>query len=218
MNAGQPPPRGTLADRPALDLARWRGVPRWCGRARPGVGGENPNVVDYAARETTPDQKRIEDALEPRVCATSRILHVGIGNSSLARRFAPRVARIVGLTVSGQELRRARELDIPNYEALLLNKYSAELAALPGTFDFVVDNNPASFGCCVGHVERMLDTYCDLLGPGGLLLTDAAGLDWCYGDGAMKLDFDDLQALGERYPLEALRLSAQVFALRRTAA
>lgn len=203
---------------PTLNLARWHGVPRWCGNARPGTGQDNGSVMNYAGRETTPDQQRIEDALATRVFEEARMLHVGVGNSSLARRYAHRVEGIVGLTLSHDEHQHAQTLGIANYEVLMINKYSPELATIPGTFDFIIDNNPASFGCCVGHFQFLLETYCDLLRPGGLLVTDQAGLDWCYGDGPMKLDFDDLETLSGQYPFEAQRLSDKVFALERSTA
>ena len=96
-----------------------------------------------------------------------------------------------------------------------MNKYSGDLGSLPGPFDYIIDNNLASFACCVGHFQIMLGGYTTLLRPGGLMVTDQQGMDWCYGDGPMTLDFHDLQVLCELYPFEALRLSEQVYALRR---
>ena len=46
------------------ELERWRGVPRWCGNPRPGVGQDNVRVMDFTARESTEDQRRIEEFLE----------------------------------------------------------------------------------------------------------------------------------------------------------
>lgn len=203
------------ADGPTLDLPRWRDAPRWCGRARPGVGQDNTWVMDYTERESTEDQRRIEDVLEPRLRPDDRLLHVGTGNSMLARRFATRVAAIVGLTLSADELRHGASLGIANYRVLQVNKYTPALASLPGPFDYIIDNNPASFACCVGHFQVMLDAYAALLRPGGLMVTDQQGLDWCYADGPMTLDFDDLELLCDHYPFRARRLSGQVVALQR---
>ena len=100
---------------------------------------------------------------------------------------------------------------------MCVNKYSAELDAVQGPFDVIVDNNPASFACCLRHFEDMLSNYARLLADGGLLLTDREGMNWCYDNGPMRLRFEHLEAISRSYPFSAERITPAVFALRRRA-
>ena len=157
------------------------------------MGRHNPRVMDLSQRATTEDQQRIEDALQHTLSSDQRLLHVGVGNSSLAARFASRIHQIVGTTLSEAERRHALSLQIENYRVEMLNKYAPEMASLAGPFDVLVDNNPASFCCCVRHFETMLTSYAQLIRPGGIMVTDREGMYWCYDNGSMKLRFEDLQ-------------------------
>ncbi len=201
-----------------LHLQYWDGVPADCGRDTPGVGHDNPKVMDLSARSTTEDQQRIEAVLDTLLAPGARILHVGVGNSSLARRFAGRAGAILGLTLSDAEKRHGDALRVPGYRIEIANKYGDGLAPLHGAFDVIVDNNPASFGCCVSHFEGMLRQYARLLMPGGMLLTDREGMYWCYANGPMRLRFEDLETIARSHPFIAERITAHVFALRRRGA
>jgi cyclopropane fatty-acyl-phospholipid synthase-like methyltransferase len=200
-----------------IDLDHWQDVPRDCAQTVPGVGHGNERVMDLSQRGTTADQLRIEAALEELLPAGACLLHVGIGNSSLAGRFAARCGRIVGLALSSAEQRHGDSLAIAGYSIRMLNKYSADLDALDGAFDFIVDNNLSSFGCCIRHFELMLASYARLLRPGGLILTDRVGMQWTYRNGPMQLRFEDLEAIARSFPFTAQRISGDVFALRRRA-
>jgi len=201
-----------------LELAHWSAVPRSCGQDVPGVGRHNPRVMDLSQRATTEDQQRIEDALQQVLSSNQRLLHVGVGNSSLAARFASRVRQIVGTTLSEAEHRHALSLPIENYRVEMLNKYAPEMASLDGHFDVLVDNNPASFCCCLDHFETMLTSYAQLIRPGGIMVTDREGMYWCYDNGPMRLRFEDLQTIARCYPFAAEQMTSHVFALRRLAA
>ena len=72
-----------------LVLEQWQDVPQNCGRPIPGVGHQNPRVMDLSQRATTADQQRIELAMDALVLPGSRLLHIGVGNSSLALRWRP---------------------------------------------------------------------------------------------------------------------------------
>lgn len=177
----------------------------------------DPILVDASNYETTPDQQRIEEVLHRlELHPETAILHVGVGNSRLAQRFALRVGVIDGLTVSQQEQRLADSLRIGNYTTHLLNKHSGRLVATLGRrYDFIVDNNPASFACCSYHLHLMFDEYSRLLRPDGRILTDQVGLAWRVGDDpAWMLSYDDLRALGERVGLQAAQITDSVFELR----
>ena len=198
-----------------LELQHWHDVPRSCGRAVPGRGHDNDRVMDLSARATTPDQQRIESVLSDLLGTGARLLHVGVGNPSLALRFADRAQSILGLTLSDAEKRHGDALAIPGYRIEIVNKYAPQFADVAGPFDFIIDNNPASFGCCVRHFEDMLAHYARILVPGGMLLTDRVGMAWTYGDGPMRLRFEDLETIARSYPFTASRITQDVYALCR---
>ena len=173
--------------------------------------------IDGRAVGTTRDQRRIEDALRGmELGARRRILHVGVGDSGFAARFAPQVGAVDGLTVSDVEKRFADELAIPNYTVHLVSKYSCELPlAIEHSYDYIIDNNLASFACCKYHFHLMLDSYLSCLSRGGRILTDQAGMDFSVGDDhRWRLEFKDLVALGDRFPLRAAKVTETVYELR----
>jgi hypothetical protein len=187
-----------------------------CGQsARPGLALDMPIWVDHTRDETTVDQARIEAELDKLDLAGKNILHVGVGNSQFARRFAGRVNLIDGLTVSDNELKMAEAQGIANYTVYVLNKYGREfILTLGNRYDFIIDNNLASFACCKFHFYLMLDNYVWSLKPGGLILTEQTGMDWVIEDPRWKLTFDDLRALREKFPLKAARVSETVYSMQ----
>jgi hypothetical protein len=196
---------------------RYDGAPEVCGRLdHPGLATDMPIWVDHTRDETTVDQARIEDALEALDLAGRAILHVGVGNSGLAKRFASRVELIDGLTVSEPEVKLAHALGIPNYTVHFLSKHSREFLLQVGNrYDYVVDNNLASFACCKYHFFRMLDNYLWCMRPGARILTDQRGMDFTVEeDPRWQLTYDDLVALGDLFPLTAAAVTDTVFELR----
>ncbi|MBV8161659.1 MAG: hypothetical protein JO265_12115 [Acidimicrobiia bacterium] len=188
-----------------------------CGRLdHPGLATDQPLWVDHTRDETTVDQARIEDALEAMALEGANVLHVGVGNSGLAQRFAGRVALIDGLTVSDREKELADSLGIPTYTVHLLSKYGREfLVRIEHRYDYVVDNNLASYACCKYHFHRMLDNYVWCLRPGGRILTDQRGMDFTVEqDPRWQLTYDDLVGLGDRFPVVAATVTDTVYELR----
>src|SRR5690242_11515644 len=89
-----------------------------CGRKNnPGID-ESPEWQIWTDRATTSDQLRIEEQLENLIHASSSILHIGAGNSSLGRRFAPHTAMVLGTTLHDEERTFAHLLAIKNYVVL----------------------------------------------------------------------------------------------------
>jgi hypothetical protein len=200
-----------------MSRSRYDECPEVCGRLdEPGLALDMPRWIDHTELDTTVDQARIEAVLERLSLGPDvQILHVGVGNSRFAQRFAPRVGWIDGLTVCDPERRLADSLAIPNYRVYLLSKYSREfLTTIRRSFDYVVDNNLASFACCKYHFYRMLDNYLWCLRPAGRVLTDQRGMDWTVEDDPRwQLTYDDLLALGERFRIEVSALSDTVYAI-----
>lgn len=185
-----------------------------CGRLEhPGLVTDMLTLIDHIWDETTVDQARIEDALEGMDIENRHVLHVGLGNSRFAQRFAGRVRLVDGLTVSHREKELADSLRIANYTVHLLSKYSREfLLTIENRYDFIVDNNLASFACCKYHFFRMLDNYLWCLRPRGRILTDQRGMGWTVeNDPRWKLTFEDLVALERRFPVTVAKVTDTVY-------
>ena len=187
-----------------------------CGNlTAPGVALTDPLWIDHTNLDTTVDQLRIEEALDGMEWRGKNILHVGVGNSKLAQRFAVEANLIDGLTVCESELARAESLAIPNYTAYFLNKYGREfMLTITNRYDFVIDNNLASFACCKYHFYRMLDNYLWAMKPGGQILTDQRGMEWTVSEKSWVLRYEDLHALENKFPIRASRVNETVFSIR----
>jgi len=181
----------------------------------PGLAVDMPLWVDHTRDETTVDQARIEAELDKMDLSGKNILHVGVGNSRFAERFASRVNLIDGLTVSRNEKALADSFEIDNYTVYFLNKYGREFVlTIINKYDFVVDNNLASFACCKYHFYLMLDSYIWSSKPGGQILTDQQGMDWVIEDPRWKLTYQDLLALENKFPVRVGRITDTVFSIR----
>lgn len=184
-----------------------------CGSEQPGVAS-NLEAIDWTRQETTPDQVRIEAVLDTMALAGTQILHVGVGNSKLAQRFAGRVRRIDGLTVHRDEKTYAETLALANYTVYVINKYSREVvSALSHTYDFIIDNNLASFACCKKHFSAMIENYLSVLGPQGRILTCQIGMDAYHDELGCTMTYADLVGLERQFPLRASKLTDVVYAL-----
>jgi hypothetical protein len=191
------------------------GVP-FCGQVDdPGVARDQPMFVDYSRQPvSTPDQQRIEFVLDRLDLRSAALLHVGIGNSLLARRFSPRCRLIDGITVSDPERQHALSLGLANYRPFLTSKYGTGLpAVVPGPYDAIIDNNLASFACCGFHLMVMFSNYRLLLRSGGCILTDALGMAWSAGDPRWRIDFPQLEFAARRLSMSMAQITAEVFAL-----
>lgn len=197
-------------------LRQWSAAD-FCGRLDlPGDGTEDPALVDYSARPVTPDQSAIEELLASRDLSGRRLLHVGVGDSSLAARLIDRCGSIDGITVSDGELRHGESLGLAGYRVFWVNKYTRDfcLSLRPG-YAFIVDQNPGSFACCAYHFAQMMDNYRWALAPGGELLAHQRGLRWVAEDRRWRMTFDDLAEVGRRFGMSAHRYDDGVYSLRR---
>lgn len=209
--------KGTGVSSVSDSPSRYDSCPEVCGRLRnPGLALDLPIWIDHTRDATTVDQARIEDALERMDLPGRNILHVGVGNSGFARRFAQRVRLVDGLTVCRREKELADSLGIANYTVYFLNKYGLDfVTTITNRYDFIVDNNLASFACCKYHFYRMLDNYLWCLRPGGRILTDQRGMDWTVeNDPRWQLTFEDLVALRHRFPVAVAKLTDTVYEIR----
>ena len=176
------------------------------------------DLRDWSAKATTPDQARIERYIDRYDLTGKRILHIGIGDSGLARRFHCRVREIIGTTIDGPEMEVARSLAIPNYDFVLHNKYSGANDSIPGKFDLILDNNPTSPCCCMRHLSILFDFYLEKLSDGGQIVTDRQGLAWVPEEANPRwsFDFEDLTDAGVAAGIRTFRMSRTVYALARS--
>jgi FkbM family methyltransferase len=198
-------------------FAPFSSVLQECGHHVPGRD-EVPDWQVWVNRDTTPDQKRIEERLETLISPSSRMLHIGAGNSSLGARFAPRIAFVLGTTIHEEERLLAESLRLDNYSVVVANKYSGDMDQVSGRYDLIIDNNPASFACCLFHFARMLGTYKDLLSDGGLLLTAQPGMRWVVtnNDPNWALSLNDWKRVGDVVGMPLEDLGGEVYGFRRS--
>jgi len=185
----------------------------YCGSEQPGVAS-NDEAIDWTQQQTTPDQVRIEAVLDTMALTGAQLLHVGVGNSKLAQRFASRLSGVDGLTVHHNEKIYADALAIANYTVYVLNKHSREVVSvLSHTYDFIIDNNLASFACCKKHFFIMLENYLSLLRSRGRVLTCQIGMDAYHDDFGCTMAYADLVSLERQFPLLVSKLTDVVYAL-----
>jgi len=171
-------------------------------------------AVDWTQQPTTRDQVCIEAVLDTMAVTDASILHVGVGNSKFAQRFASRARRIDGLTVHQNEKTQAEALGLPNYTVYVLNKYSPEFGAvITNTYDFIIDNNLASFACCKYHFAVMLENYLRVLASHGQILTCQIGMDAVHGDFGWVMTYADLVSLESKFPVHVSKLTDVVYAI-----
>lgn len=201
---------------------RFQGLLQDCGQdSQPGIE-DLEKWQDWSQIKTSCDQLRIENRLLDFIDSDSRILHVGVGNSRLAMRFARRVREIVGMSVSAAEVAWGKSLALSNYDVLHWNKYRSWSDQSGDGFDAIIDNNPTGFACCLKHVSNMLAWYADVLNPQGAIFTDRVGLEWVVSTPGVArqwrgFDLEDCAVMGARWGLQAINIDGNVYALVKNA-
>jgi hypothetical protein len=171
-------------------------------------------AVDWTQQETTRDQVRIEAVLDTMAVTGASILHVGVGNSRFAQRFASRARRIDGLTVHQNEKTYADALGILNYAVYVLNKHSQEfVSVIANTYDLIIDNNLASFACCKYHFSVMCENYLRVLAPHGQILTCQIGMDVYHGAFGWVMTYADLVSLERKFPVHVSKMTDVVYTI-----
>lgn len=112
----------------------------------------NHDLMDYSKCIPSEDQQAINHYLRKHDLKGKEVLHLGIGNSSIAKMFS-HAKSIDGITISKNEKSYADSLMLANYHVTLANKYSEHFHAIVKNrkYDLIVDNNLASFTCCEKH-------------------------------------------------------------------
>ena len=141
---------------------------------------DNSDYVYWENKNVTSDEITIVNylnTLNPKY--TINILHIGIGNSYLAKNLNIK-SQIDGISISNNEILFGNKLNIKNYNCIFLNKLSANSFENfnKGYYDFVIDVNLKSFSCCDIAFNRMFSNYTKLLKKDGKILTAKNGLNW----------------------------------------
>jgi len=163
--------------------------------------------------DSTSDQIRIESYLNSVNLKGNTLLQVGVGNSSLGRKFSDRLQIIDGITIVNEEKKYADSFSISNYHVKVINKYSQELLSLKYKYDIIVDNVLSSYACCIFHFLKMLENYIKLLKTGGLIITDKEGLE--YISNGFGLTYEILKEFENNFPIKVSKVNKYIIRVKK---
>ena len=131
-------------------------------------------------KKETLDEIEILDFLNlNNLSKAPRILHMGIGNSYVAKNIK-KYSFIDGISISSREIQLAKSLNIKNYDVSFKNKY--EFNALYNfsdhKYDIIIDANIKSFACCEKAFHQLMQQYFDILNSNGFIITNIRGMNW----------------------------------------
>ncbi len=138
------------------------------------------NYVYWENRETTSDEVDIINFIKKKIDLKNKVvLHLGIGNSEIAKIFRD-ARKIIGITISNKEIQRANNLKLENYNVFLLDKYSINFCEFISNFkfDYIVDTNLKSYSCCQDSFNYMFSTLNKILLTEGKIITSRKGMNW----------------------------------------
>ena len=146
-------------------------------------------LFDFSQCLPTVDQQQINCWLAEQDVNGKAILHLGAGNSSVASQ-STQAKEVVAVTVAANEKRHGDSLNLPNYEVIFENKYNTDFCAYLATkkFDYILDNNLASFVCCEKHFLRYFAALVNALADDGMIVTHWLGMQW-----VLDLGIDDTE-------------------------
>lgn len=140
----------------------------------------NSNYGYWEDRGITTDEAEILKILvNDKKINEKNILHVGIGNSELAKKLYKN-NKIYGVTISKKEIDHANKLKLSNYKVFLCDKYTQDFEVIckKYQFDFVIDTNLKSYSCCQKAFEFMMYNIFNSLNSKGKLITSRKGMNW----------------------------------------
>jgi len=131
-------------------------------------------------KKETLDEIEILDFLNSNNSShSSKILHIGIGNSYIANNLN-KYSLINGISISSKEIQFAKNLNIKNYDVSFKNKY--EFSTFHNfsnyKYDIIIDANIKSFACCENSFLHLLQQYFDILNFDGFIITSTRGMNW----------------------------------------
>ena len=110
---------------------------------------------------------------------SSKILHIGIGNSFISSNLN-KYSLIDGISISSKEILLAKNLNIKNYDASFKNKYEFNTFYNFSNYkyDIIIDANIKSFACCEKAFQHLMQQYFEILNFDGFIITNTKGMNW----------------------------------------
>ena len=110
---------------------------------------------------------------------SSKILHIGIGNSYISSNLN-KYSLIDGISISSKEILLAKNLNIKNYDASFKNKYEFNTFYNFSNYkyDIIIDANIKSFACCEKAFQHLMQQYLEILNFDGFIITNTKGMNW----------------------------------------
>ena len=138
------------------------------------------NYQYWENNDSTTDENDIISYLEKNFMIEDKnILHIGIGNSNLAKKFINK-NKIYGLTIAKSEINKAKLLKFINYYLFFCDKYSHNFNEVlkEFSFDYIIDPNLKSYSCCQKTFNFMFRNMTNLLNKNGVIITSKKGMSW----------------------------------------
>ena len=110
---------------------------------------------------------------------SSKILHIGIGNSYISSNLN-KYSLIDGISISSKEILLAKNWNIKNYDASFKNKYEFNTFYNFSNYkyDIIIDANIKSFACCEKAFQHLMQQYFEILNFDGFIITNTKGMNW----------------------------------------
>ncbi len=130
-------------------------------------------------RAETDEEREIHNFLEKKKITNQKILHIGIGNSYIAKKLSQKNI-IDGLTISSREIIYAKKLNLSNYNLFFQNKFSENniLDDKTSYYNIVIDNNLKSYSCCEKSFQKLISRYKNILNKNGQIITSIKSMYW----------------------------------------
>ncbi len=139
------------------------------------------------------------------------ILHVGVGDSTLATCLAGERVCVRGIAFTDGEMQDARRLSLDARYHVTRADVMPHLAAGSERFDIIVDVNLLGLHCCRQHFVRRMELYTSLLGREGLIVAPVSPALPARPDGFFQTHHMDLLDMENRVPLRVFRPSSTLY-------
>lgn len=139
------------------------------------------NISYWENREVTSDEMVIIRYLikNKNLYLNKSILHVGIGNLTLAKKIYKFTKNFEGLSISLNEINQGNFFFKNKINFYLCDKYSKNITKiLKKKYDIIIDNNIKSYSCCDTAFKKLFESYRSNLNNNGIILTSLNGLQW----------------------------------------
>lgn len=140
---------------------------------------DNNDYSYWEDKKETQDEREILSFINNSFKDGQKILHVGIGNSYIAKNLSQK-NYITGITISKNEINTAKNLNLINYNFFFQNKYAENniLDKITNLYDIIIDINLKSYSCCNNSFQTLFHRYKKNLTKKGIIVTSFTGMKW----------------------------------------